>query len=167
MKIEENMPSFEQSWILEQSMWQIFQYLIDYKKQGHNTFQLSNSVRSEKQFGPLIYLDNDRGRWDSRNTFSNTTVCQSCIFPEELIKQMKAIAQNTNFAELMKISLSMDPLNAITLSNIQQSVLNYRLASVLECVEECLKHSPRSLVLFPFNQHFFTVPKSLACNSKI
>lgn len=152
MKIYSNTPPKDKKWILEQSLSQIFQYLIDYKKQRHNFFQLTNGLSNSDSFGPLLFLDNDRGSWDRKYSFSNVTSCLACTFPLQAIEQLRKVGPNVaienRLGSLLKESLSYDPLSSvIRFSSVNKEVLDYRVESILACVSGCLSHFDASSVL--------------------
>jgi hypothetical protein len=147
------------TWAIEQSLWQIFQYLIDCEKQPHNAFQLSTSIRrSENLYGPFLYLDNDRGRWDQKIPFYNSGACMCCKFPKQIVERMisfKDMPLGHTLGELLAHSLSFDPLGIVQFGKLAQDVLHYRLEQILKCVEYCLEQNPEETVLFTFDQHVY------------
>lgn len=143
MKIFDGISGEQRDSILEQSLYQIFQYLIDYKKQAHNFFQLSNGLTGSKSLGPLLFLDNDRARWEREYSFLNVTTCLACTFPKNAIHQLRKVGPD-NYIEdqlgyLVKESLKFDPLSEIIeFFGSHEQVLNYRVASILDCVDKCI-----------------------------
>ena len=147
----------KKTWKLEQSLSHMFQYLIDYEKQKHNIFQLSNGLPGKDSFGPLLYLDNDRGRWDKFRSFSNTTACLSCTFARNIVEQLLLVepkSSQLSLGELIRESLYFDPLSDdIWFPPSKQRILDLRVDSILDCVRQCLNTRTESQVLFDFDYH--------------
>lgn len=146
---------------MEVAAMHIFEFLIDYEKQAHNTFQATRGVASQDRFGPLVIVDNDRGRWDRARRFASTTVCRSCRFPAPLIERLRDVGperpQVQRLGSLTDISLAFDPQQLVQLSTAEMAVIDDRVLQVLRCADACVAEHGSGNVLFPFVPFFSAV----------
>lgn len=148
----------EQSWAMEVAAMHVFEFLIDYEKQAHNTFQATRGVAAHDRFGPLVIVDNDRGRWDRARDFAATTVCRSCRFPAPLVERLRDVGPDRSpvqrLGSLADISLAHDPQQLVQLSPAEMAVIDDRVLQILHCVDACVAEHGSSSVLFPFMPFF-------------
>ena len=146
------------SWAMEVASLQIFEYLIDYQKQTHNIFQATRGVSGEDKFGPLVIVDNDRGRWDREIDFQRTLTCRVCKFPRSVIERLMSlgpdVARNQQMSLVLEQSLAYDPQRIVELEPLAARNIDSRVESVLSCVHRCLRSFPEDEVLLPFVPYY-------------
>jgi len=154
-------------WVLENVAVNIFAILTNnFSRFGHNLFiqTRTNAHTGAQEFGPFIYLDNDRSSWKFNITRKGKIpndplehpLAKFCKFPKQIaqriliLQELSELDSNISFGKLVywAVSVYQDVPSGPLFSLFEASNLDIAMSYVARTIQHCLDHHPQEEVLF-------------------